>query len=232
LDVIGFACNPTERSDMARLTQPPRSAFEDPEDREAYDAVVKRRAAMRMAADDADPDRPDMGEYWGALLNSPRMCAIAARMGTFVRTAGERPGSYAHWQREFVDQVLSADWKTNVVQKLHIPDGVAAGVRLEAVEALRFGREEELNDEERLLARYIRQVVSGTVDDETFAAIHERLGDRGIIEYTGFILWLQWIIRMMQAIGVEDPPDEEIDALIRDLREGRVAVPDFRERLA
>lgn len=216
---------------MARLAQPPRSAFDDPEDREAYEAVIKRRSAMSMAQDGEDPESPDMGDYWGALLNSPRMCAIAARMGTFVRTAGERPGTYAHWERELVDQVLSADWKTNVVQGLHIPDGVAAGVRLEAVEALRFGHEENLNEDEQLLVRYIRQAVSGTVDDETFAAMQKRLGSRGLVEYTGFILWLQWIMRMMQALGTSDPPDEEIDAIVRGLRDGSIPIPNFQERI-
>jgi hypothetical protein len=217
---------------MARLSQPPRSAFEDPEDLEGYDAVIKRRMAIGMG-DAADPDlgAPDMGEYFGALLNSPRMCAIAARMGNFVRTAGERPDSYKHWERELVDQVLSADWKTNVVQGLHIPDGVAAGVRLEAIEAIRYGHEEDLNDDERLLVGYIRQVISGTVDDATFAAMHERMGDRGVVDYTAFILWLQWIIRMMQMLDVQNPSDAEIDAIITGLREGTVEVPDFRERL-
>jgi hypothetical protein len=217
---------------MARLPQPPRSAFEDPEDLEGYDVVIKRRMAIGMGdAADSELGAPDMGEYFGALLNSPRMCAIAARMGNFVRTAGERPDSYKHWERELVDQVLSADWKTNVVQGLHIPDGVAAGVRLEAIEAIRYGHEEDLNEDERLLVTYIRQVISGTVDDATFAAMHERMGDRGVVDYTAFILWLQWIIRMMQMLDVHNPSDDEIDAIITGLREGTVEVPDFRARL-
>lgn len=216
---------------MARLPQPPRSAFDDPEDQEAYEAVVARRRAMAMVQDEPNSDEPVMGEYWGALLNSPTMCAIASQMGRFIRTAGDRPNTYTHWEREFVDQVLSADWKTNVVQLLHVPDAVAAGVRLEAVQAFRSGHEEDLNDEERLLARYIRQVVSGTVDDGTFEAMRQRLGERGVVEYTGFILWLQWIIRMMQALGVNDPPDAEVDEVIRGLRDGTVPAADFRIRL-
>jgi hypothetical protein len=216
---------------MARLQQPARSTFDDPADLEAYDAVAKRRRGMGMATENPELGAPDVGDYFGALLNSPTMCAIAARMGTFVRTAGERPGTYSHADREFVDQVLSAEWKTNVVLGLHIPDGVAAGVRLEAMEALRYGREDELTEDEQLLARYIRQVVSGTVDDETFGAMRERLGARGVVEYTGFILWLQWIIRMMQVLGVEDPDDAQIDALLAGLKDGSVAVPNFRERL-
>jgi hypothetical protein len=218
---------------MPRLSQPPRTSFDDPEDLASYDAVVQRRRTMKMADNDPSPDlaAPDMGEYFGALLNSPRMCAIAARMGTFVRTAGERQGSYSHADREFVDQVLSVDWKTNVVQALHVPDAVAAGVRLEAIEALRSGHEENLDEDERLLARYIRQLVSGNVDDDTFRAMHERLGSRGLVEYSGFVLWLQWIIRMMQMIEVDDPSEEAIDDLVRGLRDGSVPIPDFRQRL-
>ena len=64
---------------MARLPQPPRSAFDDPEDLEAYDAVVTRRGAMKMTG-----EGDDVGEYFGALLQSPRMCGIAAKMGTFA----------------------------------------------------------------------------------------------------------------------------------------------------
>jgi hypothetical protein len=217
---------------MPRLTQPSRTQFDDPEDLESYDAVIRRRTSMEMTTDDdGSLDAPHLGEYWSGLINSPRLCALAAQMGTFVRTAGERPDTYSHADREFVDQVLSADWKTNVIQALHIPDGVAAGVRLEAVEALHYGREEELNEDEQLLARYIRQLVTGTVDDETFAAMKERLGARGVVEYSGFVLWLQWIIRMMQMIGVNDPPDAEIQAIIAGLKEGSIEVPDYRKRL-
>jgi len=217
---------------MPRLTQPNRGDFEDAEDRDAYDAVVTRQASIKHASEGGSGlDAPALGEYWGGMLTSPTMCAIAARMGAFMRTAGDRPGSFSHWEREFVDQVLSADWRTNVVQHTHVPDAIATGVRMEALEALRYGHEDELNEHERLLARYVRQVVAGTVDDETFDAIAGHFGKRGLFEYTGFILWLQWIIRMMQVIGVSDPDDAEIDGVIAGLRDGSIPVPDYRERI-
>ena len=63
-------------------------------------------------------------------------------------------------------------------------------------------RREELNEDERLLTSYIRQVVDGQVDDQTYAAMESRLGTRGLFEYAGFILWLQSTVRMEQwAIG-------------------------------
>jgi hypothetical protein len=216
---------------MARLPQPPRSAFSDPDDLAGYDAVTERQAGLFGNVFDPELGGPDVGDYWGALLNSPRMTAIAGDMGNFVRTAGERPGGYAHWERELVDQVLSADWKTNVVQGLHIGDAVSTGVRLEAIEAIRYGHEEDLTEDERLLVKYIRAVVSGTVDDQLFAAMQERLGARGLVEYTGFIMWLSWIMRMMQVMRTPDPPDAEIDAIIVGLKDGSLAIPNYRERL-
>jgi hypothetical protein len=211
--------------------QPKRQDIPE-EERADYDAVIERMRGMFGAEGPYDPEQFfDVGEYFGALLNSPPMTAIAARMGTFVRTAGERANTYSHAQREFVDQVLSADWKTNVVQSIHVADAVGAGVRLEAIKALRYGHEDDLNDEERLLARYIRQAVSGTVDDETWDAMVERLGVRGVVEYTGFVLWLQWIIRMMQALNTSAPSDEEVDRIIADLEAGGTAGQDFASRL-
>jgi hypothetical protein len=217
---------------MARLRQAPRSSFDDPEDLEAYDAVVRRRVAMGMTEPSGQAaDVPDLGQYWNGLINSPRLCALAARMGTFIRTAPERPGSYSHADREFVDQVLSADFETNILQRVHVPDAVAAGVRVEAIEALHHGREEQLTEDEQLLARFIRQVVAGTVDDDTFSLAQQRLGVRGLVEYAGLVLWLQWIMRMMQVSGIDDPTDREVDAMIEGFRDGSITPPDFRARI-
>jgi len=89
----------------------------------------------------------------------------------------------------------------------------------------------------------VRQVVGGTVDDDTYAQIEERLGTRGLVEYTGFILWLQWIIRMMQALGTHTISDAEVEAILSDLRGDKDAAaarlrdagfanPDFKSRIA
>jgi hypothetical protein len=212
--------------------QPPRESFSAAE-QEDYDLVVGRYYTGKpgeprpMNASSGRDD--DLGDYFGALMQSPPLCANATRMGTFVRTAGDREDSYSHSDREFVDQVFSADWKTNVVLFRHIPDALSTGVRMEAIEALRYGHEVDLNEDERLLAAYIRQVVTGTVSDDTWAAMEERLGTRGLVEYTGFILWLQWIMRMMQALGVNNPSDAEVDKMIADFKSGERELPDWRQ---
>jgi hypothetical protein len=207
------------------LKQPRRTDFSEPDDLAAYDHSAARYTGTHTGQDH------DFGAYFGALATSPLLLAIAGDMGAFVRKAGDRTNTYSHAEREFVDQVLSADWKTNVVQNTHIPDALSTGIRIEAIEALRYGHEEDLTPDERQLATYIRQVVSGTVDDQTFDGMERRMGTRGVVEYTAFILWLQWIMRMMQALQTGDPPDEEIDQLIRDLKTGANQVPDYRVRI-
>ena len=117
------------------------------------------------------------------------------------------------------------------MQRTHIPDALAVGVRIEAIEALRSGREEELTDDERELAAYIRDVVKGTVSDESYAAMERRFGTRGAAEYTIFIGFLQMTIRLHQAFGVPELRDAEMDEMLRAFREGRRELDDYRARI-
>jgi hypothetical protein len=196
-----------------------------PEERDAYDKVIARFRAPGWVPSDGDPS-PDL--HFGSLLHSPPFAALRQDISSAVRTAGERSDSYSHSDREFVDQVLAVHLKTNVVQRRHVPDGIAAGVRIEAIDALRRGDDSALSPDERLLATYIRQVVDGTVTDEVFDAMVERMGARGAVEYTFFITVLQLTIRCFQAFGCPDPMDGEITELIDAIRSGATELPDWR----
>jgi alkylhydroperoxidase family enzyme len=199
---------------------PDRSSF-SAADLPDYDAVVQRNESKFGGV---------LPPYHAALLNSPPFAAGLNALGRVARTAGERDGTYSHADREFVDQVLSAEWKTAVVQGIHIPDALAVGVRVEAIEALRAGRDEDLTDDERLLATFIRQVVTGTVTDDTYQAIETRLGSRGAVEYTIFIAFLQMTIRLFQALGMPELPDDEIELMIQEFKDGTRALPDASVR--
>jgi hypothetical protein len=185
---------------------------------------MRRQAAIHQS--------PTAGPIYGALLHSPPLAAHLARMGTLVRTRGDDPESYSHADREWVDIVLSRLLDYYTVLPLHIPDALAVGVRLEAIEALWNGRDDELNDDEQLLTRYVRQVVSGEVTDASFDEMESRLGTRGIVDYTVWINHLLLLLRTMQAFGVPSPSAGEITDLVVGLREGRRTVPiDFRSRI-
>lgn len=206
------------------MPRPPQAPSRDQvaaDELEDYDLVVGRNAEKFGG----------LPPYHSAILTSPPFGAALNRLGRLMRTAGDRPNTFSHADREFVDQVLSAEWKTNVVLGIHIPDALAVGVRQEAIEALREGREEDLNEDEQFLASYIRRVITGTVTDEAYARLEQRLGERGAAEYTIFVAFLQMTIRLFQAFGTPEPTDEEIDAMIAEFRAGEREIPDPRARI-
>src|SRR6201999_2629367 len=98
------------------------------------------------------------------------------------------------------------------------------------IEALRDGREEDLREDEQLLTKFIRQIVNGTVDDETWDRMEARLGLRGVVEYAYFIAFLIMTIRLHQAIGVPELSPEEVNGLIDAFKSGSRKAPDASVR--
>jgi hypothetical protein len=196
---------------------------------ELYDEAIGRVAGWRdtTATEEFEPI-----PYFGTLLNSPPIAARQTKMGSTVRNMGNRDDSYSHADREWVDQVLSYLFDYYGVLEVHTPDAIAVGVRLEAIEALRDGRDDDLTDDERFLTEYIRQVVNGTVTDENYDRLEQRLGKRGAIEYTYFIAYLQMVIRLHMAFGAPGPTREQVDEILQGFKDGtRDIRPDWKSRL-
>lgn len=209
--------------EFRRLPQPPSKAGFDADEQLDYDRVVERTVRVHGVQGGAK-------QYFDALLNSPPLGAALVQLGTQVRQ-GQRRGTYSDAERELMDIVLAADLDSNSILPIHIPDALAVGVRPEAVEALLHDREDELTNEEAALVEYARQVVGGTVTDESYAAIERRFGRRGAVEFTVLIGFLLMTIRLWQALGVSEPTDGEIDNLLTEIRSGAVELPDPDARI-
>ena len=212
-----------------RVQQPGREDIPGDE-RHIWDEVAARFARARADRPEEVTFQGDAGPYFGALLNSPPFAAVIAEYGRIARTRGEHEGSYTHVDRELADQVIQFDWGWHGVQRTHIPDALAVGLRLEAIEALRDGREQGLTGHERLIASYVRQVISGTVTDESYAALAKEIGDRAAVEYTIFVAFLLMTLRLHQAFDVPALTADEVDQMLGDFRAGRRKVPDARHR--
>src|SRR5262249_26271748 len=152
----------------SRLVPRPAPPDVDPDERAAYDAVVARQARLWDGAP------MNSNAYFDALLNSPPLAAAVVELGRVFRTGALR-GTYSDADRELVDMVLGTDLGYNTIVKLHIPDALAVGVRLEAIEAIRAGEWERLTEGERQIAGFARAVLAGTVTDELHAELVERL---------------------------------------------------------
>ncbi len=222
---------------MPRPTRQPLRTEVAAEDLAAYDRVVERAAdpdrqlfvLAQQASGTEVPVQHDAG-YYGRLLHSPQMAYHLSELGRLARLTGDRGDSFSHAERELVDQVLSALMQTNVIQPHHIPDAVAAGIPVETIEAIRDGRDADLSPDERALAEFIRAVYTGTVTDEQWNALEQPKGERWMVDYAIFILFLGLTMRLQQAVGIVDPSDEEMDQLIEQIRGGERAVGPFLNR--
>jgi hypothetical protein len=169
--------------------------------------------------------------WFAALMNWPAYFANRRELSRLLLTIPERAASYSHADREWADIVLATYMNTNVVLRTHLPDALGAGVRLEAIEAIRARRDEDLTSDERLLAVFCRQVLDGTVDDATYEAVEAYMGERATVEYVIFVTCLWETMRQMNALGQDEPPDAEIDQMIADFKSGEREVPaDWHQR--
>jgi hypothetical protein len=232
--------------------QPHRDTFEG-EELEAYKRVVARQkaydyaafaarvpeehraifaaGAMGAAGEEADPE-DRVQPYMGAMLNSPIPMDHLSEMGAFFRRRGEAGNSYAHADREWVDMVLAEELNSWVVYYGHIFDAVAVGVRLEAIRALRQGRDEDLEHDELVKARYIRSVLRNKVTPEGYEGIVELLGRRGAVEYTALIGFLILTVTLLSAFGSGAGfTPELVDDLLDRIEAGTVDLPDASDRI-
>jgi alkylhydroperoxidase/carboxymuconolactone decarboxylase family protein YurZ len=208
---------------FTRLPTAPTPADVQQDERDDYDRVMERTARVHGL------DGP-AADYFGALLNAPPLAAVLTDLGTQVRR-GMLRGTYTDAERELMDIALAVALGSNAILPIHIPDALAVGVRPEAIEALLEHDDKGLTADELALVRYAREFVDGAVTDASYAALTQRFGDRGAVEFTVLVGFLLVTIRLWQALGVPEPSAEEVAALLDGVRSGSIPLPDPEARI-
>jgi hypothetical protein len=162
------------------------------------------------------------------LLASPP-CAVALfDAGSAVFKQYGKPNTWTPYLHEWADFLISADSDNFVMQELHTPNAVAAGLRVDAIQAVCDGREQELTADESEIVEFIRNVVQGTMTNASWESMQKRIGsERGIVEYVWFILVLVLHIRLFQVFDAPGMSKEEHYELLDKIREGSHPLPDL-----
>jgi hypothetical protein len=200
-----------------------------PDEVEAYEQAV---AHAQRFFENIGSKRPELDgqpyqlRYYEAWSNVPHLFVAFWALGRAVQAEKEKPGSYRMTDHEMIDIILSLDSGHGAFFPGHTATALSAGVRLEALEALAYGREEELTDDERLQVSFIRAVRDLTMTDELWNAMAERLGSvRGAIYFAYFASYLAFTQQMMWAFGAPGMDREAWKQLLQEYREGRDPVP-------
>jgi hypothetical protein len=215
------------------LIQPDRGGVR-PDELKAYDRVVGRQTFYGYSKGtpgyDVRPKGQEAGPYFGVLLNAPLIADHLSELGVYYRTRGEVSGSYSHADREWTDIVLGEHLGFNMWG--HILDGVAVGVRPEAVYAVLEHRESDLSDDERLLAQYIRRLADGALEAADWAYVQKKYGTRGAVEFSAWVAHLITTIRLIQAfLANHSDSNETLAARLRKFIADGEPLPDPRARV-
>lgn len=186
---------------MTRLTFLTRGEL-DEDQAGLWDALVESRGG---GVDLFDPDGALVGPF-NSWIHAPRIGRRLSSLGAHLRfrTSLDRRLSEvaictvgAHWQSEF------EFWA-------HAPMAIEHGVSESVVEALRAGEVPEFDrDDERIVHAVVHQLLNDRrVDDETYAAAEELLGEQGLVELASTIGYYCLVSMLLNLFEVALPAGE------------------------
>jgi hypothetical protein len=152
----------------------------------------------------------------------------APRLNSWLREAtygvmeyqGKR-GWYSAADHEWIDLVLGFDSGYWGLHGGHTANAITSGIRVEAMEALRDDRLDDLTDDERQVVEFIRAVCNCAMTDEIWLGMVDRLGTRQGAIGLGFLTCMLWTAhRMMNAFGVPAIGLEQWNELLESYRSG------------
>lgn len=186
---------------MTRLTFLTRAEL-DEDQAGLWDALVESRGG---GVDLFDADGALVGPF-NSWIHAPRIGRRLSSLGAHLRfrTSLDRRLSEvaictvgAHWQSEF------EFWA-------HAPMAIEHGVSESVVEALRVGEVPEFaRDDDRIVHAVVHQLLNDRrVDDETYAAAEELLGEQGLVELASTIGYYCLVSMLLNLFEVALPAGE------------------------
>lgn len=190
-----------------------------PGEQAAFDFMQTRVRGAEEANIGTIAGEPYGAAYFRALANSPVLGEALGRLGGTLMQVPGVPGTLSAADHEFIDAIIAYDNGYTWLLAGHAKLAIRAGVRLEAIEALRDGRDDLFTDDECQQIEFTRAVRDGRVNQGMWDAMVKRLGsERGAVEYTFFVLLVLFNHLLASAMGVPDMTPEEKKSLFVDLR--------------
>ncbi len=159
--------------------------------------------------------------YWEGFTHAPDLfCALWA-VGRAIQKHQGAPGGYRLVDHEMIDMVLGFDSGYLAFHGGHTANAISAGVRIEALEAMADGREEDLTDDERHQVEFIRAVRDLKMTDDIWNRMVERLGSvRAAIEFAYFVCYLRFHQQMMWVLGMPSLSLDDWRRLLQEYKDG------------
>lgn len=154
---------------------------------EAFDAIAGNRQGSVS------------GPY-GVLLHSPELAIRGAALSNYLRWNSV----LTPVQLETAVITTARHLRAHVMWSAHVRLGRQAGVREAVIDSVKaLDDMAGLTDEEAEIVRFVRELLEDhRVSDGTFAALHSRLGDQGIVDLTGLVGYYQFVGSTLNAFEI------------------------------
>ena len=171
---------------MPRLPEVTRDQL-SAEDQAVYDAIAASRGSVR-------------GPF-AVLMHSPDVAGRAAHVGTYVRFESTVP----RLPLELAILAIARHWDASYEWTAHEIQAKDAGAREEAIAAIRDRTAPEgLTDDEALTVKFTIELLNNhKVSDETFNAVKDALGERGVTDLTvtvGYYSMISCVLNGMEML--------------------------------
>jgi 4-carboxymuconolactone decarboxylase len=182
---------------MSRLPPRPRDALDD-DGRVVWDSITATRASV--IADDGTL----MGPF-NAWVTAPGIGGRLAELGAALRFAS----SIERRLLEVAIITVGAHWHSEFEWWAHSRMALQHGVSQDVVDAIARGETPPLRDDERVVHAVARQLCdAGRVDQVTYDAARELLGERGIVELVTLCGYYTLVSFTLNAFDVPLPPGQ------------------------
>jgi 4-carboxymuconolactone decarboxylase len=173
-----------------------------PEDMDAEQRAVLEALADPPGRVKRNPDGSLQGPF-DAMLRAPRSGVALQGVGAALRyqsVLSERV-------RELATLLVAAHHRSAYEWHAHAPLAAAAGLPAELVEAVRTGTKIDLADPaERAAAAAVRQLLAaGDLDDETWSALVETLGEAAAVELSTLVGYYSLLAMQLRVLRVPLP---------------------------
>jgi 4-carboxymuconolactone decarboxylase len=190
---------------MPRIPRLPVDSL-TPEQNALMQAITQgKRGKDRPLSEFTYPDGSLRGPF-NPWLHSPEIGHNAQKLGESLRFESDMPATL----RELAIICVGAHWKADYEFWAHARIALAEGIDPEVVEAIRTGdNPPESEPGVQAVTAFVRETLTmGRVSDETFAAAHGQLGDRGTVDLVSLIGYYCMVSATLNIFQVPMPDGE------------------------
>jgi 4-carboxymuconolactone decarboxylase len=143
---------------------------------------------------------------FNALLRSPELCDLVQRVGAYVRYGSSIPAPLNEMAICMAGRKWTAQYEFYAHRKLAIEAGLDAAI----LDAIADGkRPAKLSADEATVYDFADELLStGQVSDAHFKRVHDRFGERGVIDLVGAVGYYSVVSMVLNVDRVPLPPGE------------------------